>query len=142
MYRFIRYAQPLATSSDYRARWSGLEQELSSLFGSSLSEGEQNLRRSIPVNVHEDKDTLHVTAELPGVQRADVSVEVVDDVLSLKATRKVAGAEGEQTVSFAREFTLPYPVQTDKIGAELKDGVLRLSLPKVEAVKPRKIEVN
>jgi len=139
MYRFIRYAQPLAANvANYRSRWSGLEQELNSLFGSAGSE----FTRSIPVTVNEDKDNLQLTAELPGVQRADVNVEIVDDVLSLKATRKVTGAEGEQTISFAREFDLPYPVQTDKVVAELKDGVLRLTLPKVEAVKPRKIEIS
>ena len=139
MYRFIRYAQPLAANiASYRSRWSGLEQELSTLFAS----GGSDAVRSIPVSVNEDKDNLQISAELPGVQRADVNVEIVDDVLSLKATRKVAGTEGEQTVSFAREFDLPYPVQADKITAELKDGVLRLTLPKVEAVKPRKIDIS
>ena len=139
MYRFIRYAQPLAANVDaYRSRWSGLEQELSTLFASAGADG----ARSIPLNVNEDKDNLQITAELPGVQRADLNVEIVDDVLSLTATRKQAGADGEQTVSFAREFNLPYPVQSDKIDAELKDGILRLTLPKVEAVKPRKIVIS
>ena len=139
MYRFIRYAQPLAANVDaYRSRWSGLEQELSTLFAATGADG----ARSIPLNVNEDKDNLQITAELPGVQRADLNVEIVDDVLSLTATRKQAGPEGEQTVSFAREVNLPYPVQSDKIDAELKDGILRLTLPKVEAVKPRKIEIK
>ena len=139
MYRFIRYAQPLAANvANYRSRWNGLEQELSTLFASVGSDAV----RSIPVSVNEDKDNLQISAELPGVQRADVNVEIVDDVLSLKATRKIAGAEAEQTISFAREFDLPYPVQADKVTAELKDGVLRLKLPKVEAVKPRKIDIS
>ncbi len=139
MYRFIRYAQPLAANvANARSRWSGIEQELNSLFGSAGSE----YTRSIAVSVSEDKDNLQITAELPGVQRADVTVEIVDEVLSVKATRKIAGSEGEQTISFAREFDLPYPVQADKVAAELKDGVLRLTLPKVEAVKPRKIEIS
>jgi HSP20 family protein len=143
MYRFIRYAQPLATNAAaYRSRWSGLEQEINSLFASAVADAAPDAPRGIPVSVHEDKENLHVTAELPGVQRADVNVEIVDEVLSLSATRKVPGAEGEQTASFARDFTLPYPVQADKISAELKDGVLRLTLPKVEAVKPRKIEIK
>ncbi len=92
--------------------------------------------------MHEDKDSLQVTAELPGVARDDVNVELTDDVLSLSATRKVTGADGEQTVSFARSFSLPYAVQADKIAAELKDGVLRLTLPKAETAKPRKIAIN
>ena len=142
MYRFIRYAQPLATSAAYRFRWPGLEQELTSLFSSVTSDSSSDRDRSIQVNIHEDKDNLHITAELPGVQRADVNVEIVDEVLSLKATRKVSEGDGEKTLSFSRELDLPYPVQADKIVADLKDGVLKLVLPKVEAVKPRKIEVN
>jgi len=138
MYRFIRYAQP---SADYRSRWSGLEREINALFACTEADTSANAVRSIPVDVSEDKDNLRITAELPGVQRADLNLEINDEVLSVNATRKVPAAEGEQTVSYGREFNLPYPVQADKITAELKDGVLQLTLPKVEAVKPRRIEV-
>ena len=141
MYRLIRYAQPLATSA-YRSPWTGLDQEINSLFASALAEFAPGATRSIPVSLREDKDSLTVTGELPGVARDDVTVELVDDVLSLSATRKVTGVEGEQSVAFARSFTLPCAVQADKIAAELKDGVLRLTLPKAEAVKPRKITIN
>jgi HSP20 family protein len=71
-----------------------------------------------------------------------INIELTDDVLSLSATRKTGGAENEQIVSFARSFNLPYAVQADKISAELKDGILRLALPKAEAAKPRKIAIN
>ena len=128
MYRIVRYAQPLATSA-YRSPWTGLESEISSLFASALSDFAPGATRAIPVSVH-------------GVAREDINVELTDDVLSLDATRKLSGAEGEQTVSFARSFNLPYAVQADKISAELKDGVLRLTLPKAEAVKPRKIAIQ
>lgn len=141
MYRLIRYAQPLATSA-YRSPWTGLDQEINSLFTSALADYAPEATRSIPVGLREDKDNLHVTAELPGVAREDINVELTAEVLNLSATRKVTGAEAEQTVSFARSFTLPYAVQADKIAAELKDGILRLTLPKAEAVKPRKIAIN
>ena len=141
MYRLIRYAQPLAPSA-YRSPWTGLESEISSLFASALSDFAPGALRSIPVSVHEDKDNLRVAAELPGVAREDINVELNDEQLSLSATRKVSGGEAEETVSFARSFTLPYAVQADKITAELKDGVLRLTLPKAEAAKPRKITIN
>ncbi len=141
MYRLIRYAQPLATSA-YRSPWSGLDQEINSLFASALADYAPGATRSIPVSVTEDPDNLRVTAELPGVAREDINVELTDEVLSLSATRKVSGAGEEQSVAFARSFTLPYAVQADKIAAELKDGVLRLTLPKAEAVKPRKITIN
>ena len=141
MYRIVRYAQPLAPNAG-RSPWTGLESEISSLFASALSDLAPGATRSIPVSVHEDKDNLRVTAELPGVAREDVNVELTDDVLSLGATRKVSGAEGGETVSFARSFNLPYAVQADKISAELKDGILRLTLPKAEAAKPRKIAIQ
>ena len=141
MYSIVRYARPFA-ADNCCSRWTGLDQEINSLFASALADLAPGATRSIPVSVHEDKENLHVTAELPGVAREDITVELSDEVLSVSATRKVSGAEGEQTVSFARTFDLPYAVQADKIAAELKDGILRLQLPKAEAVKPRKIAIN
>jgi HSP20 family protein len=141
MYRIVRYAQPLATSA-YRSPWTGLDQEIKSLFTSALSDFAPGATRSIAVSVQEDKDSLQVSAELPGVARDDINIELTDDVLSLSASRKVSGAEGEQAVAFARSFSLPYAIQADKIVADLKDGILRLTLPKAEAAKPRKIAIN
>ena len=137
MYSIVRYAQPLTTSA-YRSPWTGLDQEINSLFASALADFAPGATRSIPVGVQEDKDNLHVTAELPGVARDDIKVELTDDMLSLDAMRK----QGEQTFTFERSFTLPYAVQADKITAELKDGILRLTLPKAEVAKPRKIAIN
>ena len=141
MYRFVRYAQPSAISA-YRSPWTGLDQEINSLFAAAQSDCASGATRSIPVSLREDKDNLLVTAELPGVARDDVNVELTDDTLSLTATRKVTAGEAEQTVSYARSFTLPYAVQAEKIAAELKEGILRLTLPKAEAIKPRKIAIN
>ena len=141
MYRFVRFAQPLAPSAN-RSPWTGFNQDLNTLFASAVADLSAGSARSIALSVFEDKDNLHVSAELPGVARDDVSIELNDEVLSLGATRKVNGADGEQTLTFARSFSLPYAVQADKITAELKDGILRLTLPKAEAAKPRKIALN
>lgn len=137
MYRFIRSNQPFATSA-YRTPWSGFDREISSLFASALTGLESDATRSIPVSVNEDKDNLQISAELPGVNRADVNIELLDDSLSLTATRK----QGEQTVSFERSFSLPYAVQADKVTAAYENGILLLTLPKAEVVKPRKIALN
>ena len=137
MYRLIRSHQPLATSV-YRSPWIDFDREISSLFASALTGLEPDATRSIPVSVHEDKENLQISAELPGVNRADVNIELLDDTLSLTATRK----QGEQTVSFARTFTLPYAVQADKVTATYENGILQLTLPKAEVVKPRKIVLN
>lgn len=136
MYNVIRYSQPLATS--YRSPWTGFDRDINNLFASALADYGQDLARSIPVSVNEDKDNLQISAELPGVDRADVNIELLDDTLSLTATRK----QGEQTVSFERSFTLPYAVQAEKVAATYENGVLRLTLPKAEAAKPRKIAIG
>ena len=137
MYHLIRSHQPLATSA-YRSPWIGFDREISSLFASALTGLESDAPRSIPFSVQEDKENLQISAELPGVNRADVNIELLDDTLSLTATRK----QGEQTVSFARTFTLPYAVQADKVSATYENGILQLTLPKAEVVKPRKIALN
>ncbi len=135
MYNLIRYSQPLATS--YRSPWTGFDRDINTLFASALADHGQDVTRLIPVSVNEDKDNLQISAELPGVDRADINIELLDDTLSLSATRK----QGEQTISFERSFTLPYAVQADKVGATYENGILRLSLPKAEAAKPRKIAI-
>lgn len=137
MYHVIRYSQPLAPSA-YRSPWTGFDREINSLFASVLGDPASGATRSIPVSVHEDQDNLQVSAELPGVNRDDINVELLDDTLSLTASRKL----GEQTVAFERSFSLPYAVQADKVVAAYENGILRLTLPKAEAVKPRKIAVN
>ncbi len=136
MYNLIRYGQPLSTS--YRSPWNGFDREINSLFASALTDYGQETTRVIPVSMNEDKDNLQVTAELPGVERAAINIELLEDTLSLTATRK----QGEQTVSFERSFTLPYAVQADKASATYENGVLRLTLPKAEAAKARKIAIN
>lgn len=137
MYRLIRYNQPLAASA-YRSPWIGFDREINSLFASVLTDVASDATRSIPVSMQEDQDNLRVSAELPGVSRDDINVELLDDTLSLTATRK----QGEQTVSFERSLSLPYAVQAEKVAASYENGILRLTLPKAEAVKPRKIAVS
>jgi HSP20 family protein len=133
MYRLIRPDHPLATRA-YRSPWTGFDREINSLFASAFADGP----RPIPVGVQEDKDNLQVSAELPGVDRADINVELLDETLTLTATRK----QGEETVSFERSFSLPFAVQADKVNATYENGILRLTLPKAEAAKPRKIAIN
>ena len=104
------------------------------------------------VDVTEEEDAFKVNAELPGVAREDIHVEVLEGVLSLKAERKNGREEDNDTQvlaersfgSFERRFHLPDTVDADSIGAELKDGVLTLTVPKLAIVeeKPRQIEVS
>ena len=87
---------------------------------------------------------LYVRAELPGLTREDINIELVNGYLSINGTRKVTDDDGKVTESIAlnRSIAVPEAVLADKISAEMKDGILRLTLPKAAAVKPRKIAIN
>jgi HSP20 family protein len=97
-----------------------------------------------PVEVREDKDNTFVRAELPGVNRADIAAEIVDDSLTITVTQKVPGADGqgETTSKFSRAVSLNDSVQTDKVTAAYENGVLTVTLPKAEAAKPRQIAIS
>lgn len=136
MYRIVRYSQPVfanACSPAFRSPWAALDEQIEQLIGSAYAGA-----RTIPLGLSDDKDNVFVTAELPGVKKEDLSLEIDDGVLRLKATRK----QGENTVEFARSVVLPLPVQTDKASAALADGILTITLPKSEAAKPQKILLN
>lgn len=103
-----------------------------------------------PVNLSEDHDHYYVEAELPGLDLNDLEIYVTGgDQLSIGGERKSPLPE---TVSwhrqergygkFNRSFTLPAPVDAERVEAELKNGVLRVKLPKREEVKPRRVQVK
>jgi HSP20 family protein len=100
-------------------------------------------------DIYEDGESILVKAELPGVDQKDIDVQVENNILTLRGERKrekeVTGENmyrAERSYgSFSRSFTLPVTVDTERIKAEYKDGVLHVTLPKVEEAKPRKIKV-
>ncbi len=101
------------------------------------------------VDIFETEKALTVVADMPGVKPEDLNVDLRENVLSLAGD--VAAPEGEQemdvyreyrTGRYVREFTLGELIDQEKIDAELRDGVLRLTLPKVEKATPRKITVK
>jgi HSP20 family protein len=102
------------------------------------------------VDVYETRDELVVTAEVPGVQDKDVSVSITGDLLILKGERghtQEVKPESHYRAErwfgkFQRTLPLPVPVQTDKVKASYRDGVLTIRLPKAEAVKPREIKID
>ena len=91
------------------------------------------------IDVLERDDAVIVHADMPGVNPGDVDVRFENGELSVHGRR--AADRGER-VNFFRSFRLSEQIASDKIGAELKNGVLTLKLPKVEAAKPRRIAVN
>jgi len=103
----------------------------------------------MPVDVYETGDAFVVKAFMPGLTAEDLAITVVQQTVSIQGEAKAEEHEGlrpllqERRVgAFTRMFTLPIPVDGNKVQAELIDGVLSLTLPKSEAVKPRKIQVK
>ncbi len=142
--RLIRYATPLlrdtTTARLVRSPWTGLEAEMDRLFAAALDDPAPD---RFPVDLYEDANATYVRAELPGVARSDLGVELADGVLHLTARRSRPAASGrDETIEYSRAITVPEgAVQADKISAVYENGVLTVTLPKREESKPRKITV-
>jgi len=146
--RIVRYTYPAYRSPAMllgrlsQSPWSGLESEIDRLFENALSSfADPATASNFPVDLYEDKDNTYVRAELPGVTRDDINVEMVEDYLTIMASRKTTEAEGEQSFSLSRSVNIPEEVQADKVSAAYENGVLTVTLPKREETKPKKITV-
>jgi HSP20 family protein len=113
-------------------------------------EGTIPTRMFVPTaDIFEDRDSLKVILEMPGVEKGNVDVRVEDGVLFVEGRLDLAKYRGLQPLyteynigNYLRSFRLSNAIDQAKIGAELKDGVLSLILPKVEKAKPRTIQVS
>ena len=101
------------------------------------------------VDIFETEKEITLLADMPGVQAADLNIDLRENVLTLDSDVKSPEGADEvevireyRTGKYYRQFTLSQVIDQAKIDAELKDGVLRLRLPKVEAATPRKIAVK
>jgi HSP20 family protein len=135
---------------------SGLQDRMNRLFDDVWGRGRRGEEEYIsggwvpPVDVRETKDSLEITAELPGIDPKDVEVSVEGGVLTLRGTRSFEkAAEGETYHrveraygAFERAFTLPGNVDAERIQATYRHGVLHLSVPKREEAKPKAISIK
>jgi HSP20 family protein len=100
----------------------------------------ESTRTFLPrVDIVEREDAVQVHAEMPGVAPADVDVRFENGELTIHGKRPAGRGPA---LNYFRNFTLGEHLATDRIAADLKHGVLTLTLPKAEAAKPRKIAVN
>ena len=93
------------------------------------------------VDIFESKDELLILADLPGVAREDLSVHFEKGRLSIEGRLRTFVAD-EEPFDYRRSFVVPQGIDAEKIAANLQNGVLRLSLPKPAAAKPRQIEIK
>lgn len=102
------------------------------------------------VDIYEDEDAIVLKAELPGVEKDNIVVDVEGRVLTLKGERSSDNEVKEESYyrrertfgSFERRFNLPDNVDPEKITADYKDGILKLGIPKPDENKPRQITVH
>ncbi|WP_321494714.1 Hsp20/alpha crystallin family protein [uncultured Desulfobacter sp.] len=99
------------------------------------------------VDIYENEDEILLHADMPGVVKDDISIDIDNGKLSISGVRKL-GVKGSATyeefsdVEYVRNFSVPQTIDVERVEAELKNGVLRLHLPKSEAAKPRQIEIK
>ena len=118
----------------------------------ALQETAENRPRiGVPsVDIYDNDDTIVIQAEMPGIGKKNITIDVKDGVLTLTGERKVDAEVKEDNYyrrergygSFKRGFHLPAEVNPEMIKADYTDGVLRIDIPKPEKAKPRKITVH
>ena len=102
------------------------------------------------VDIYETDSEIMVQAELPGVDRKDIALQLENNVLTLKGDRRFEKETNQENYhriersygGFSRAFTIPTTVDEDKIRADYKDGILKIALPKKEQVKAKQIKIG
>ena len=142
--RLVQYSYPFRsiTPAFNRSPWSGLESEIDRIFEGALTDFNGASPTRFPVDLYEDQNNTYVRAELPGVNRDDINVEMTDGYLTIAAARKTAGdGNDEESFSFSRAVSIADEVDSNKVSATYENGVLTVTLPKREEAKPKKISV-
>ena len=129
-----------------------LQKRLDNLYGSYGRPGSfrWEFGESAPrTNLYETGEGFEIRAEVPGLEKDDLHIKIQGNYLEISGSRGSDAPEGYRSHkkergagSFSRSFTLPADVDSSKVEAVLKDGVLYLTLPKSEAAKPKKITIG
>ncbi len=114
----------------------------------SLPEHSHGLPTISPlVDIYENEDEILLQADMPGVAKEDININIDNGTLDISASRQLpangaANWEEFANVEYRRTFSVPQSIDVAKVKAKLNEGVLHLHLPKSEAAKPRLIEVQ
>lgn len=150
----IRYQSPDLSAWPTLDRWSNLREELNSLFDLPFP---ANLNRqdlfsgwSPALDLYQNNDNLVAVVELPGMRKEDIEISLHDGTLTISGERKSSssnnGDKAERTEryfgSFRRSISLPARVDTNKVNATYRDGILTVTMPKAEEAKPKRIDVT
>ena len=132
-----------------------LQEEVNRLFSTNLTRafGDEGIARGAwapSVDIYENKDQIVLEAELPGMKQDDFDLSIENNVITLRGERKFEKTEDTDNYhrversygAFTRSFTLPQTVSAEGATAEYNNGVLRVTLPKREETKARRIQVS
>ena len=124
-----------------------IQKEMNRLF--DVSSGQARTRYPA-INLWTNADNVMVTAELPGYEKKDVDISLTGDLLRLHGSRKAPECKDDECFHrqernyglFDREIQLPFTINQEKVEAEFANGILKISLPRAEQDKPKKIEIQ
>ncbi|HWP46168.1 MAG TPA: Hsp20/alpha crystallin family protein [Candidatus Limnocylindrales bacterium] len=132
-----------------------IQERMNKLFEESIarSRGEEGTSLAAwvpPVDIYETKDAIVVKAELPGIDQKDIEVQVHDNILTIRGERKFESDVKRENFhrieraygTFQRSFSIPNTIRQDQVKARFHNGILEITLPKMEEAKPRQIKVD
>ncbi len=151
----IRYQAPELAPWEAADRWSNLRDDLNSFFElpfwSSFGRGGQLFTGWSPaLDLYQNNDNVVAVIELPGMRKEEIEISLHDGMLTISGERKREsssnGDNAERTEryigAFRRSIALPTQVDANKVSATYRDGILTVTLPKAEEVKPKQIQVS
>ena len=138
--------RPLSEIDSFRRE---MDRMFDNFFGREADVAESPMTWYPSVDIKETKDDFVLTAEVPGMSKDDIKINISDNTLTIKGEKKEEKKEEDTNYhrverrygSFQRSFTLPTQIQGNKVKAAYKDGVLTITLPKKEEVKPKEIPI-
>lgn len=140
---------PFTTLESLRRRMDRLFEDFNRGFGWQGTEPLAEVSAWPRVDVYDTDEAVVVRADLPGVEQNDLEVTLNEESLTLRGKRRVEAPPGYEVhrrergdITFTRAFTLPAKVDADQVSAELKNGVLTLTLEKTEEARAKRIRVS
>jgi HSP20 family protein len=139
--------RPLGEIDSFRRE---MDRMFDNFFGRGADVAEPSLTWYPSVDIKETKDDFVLMAEVPGMSKDDIKINISENTLTIKGEKKEEKKEEDQNYhrverrygSFQRSFTLPTQIQESKVKAAYKDGVLTITMPKKEEVKPKEIPIS
>jgi HSP20 family protein len=144
---------PVRNLVDFEREFNRMFNALENRFGISRSKEDDEYENAawMPLtDIYEDEDKYTLKLDLPGIKKDDVKISYVDGRLSISGERAQEGEHKDSKChriersfgKYYRSFNLPEHIQSDKINAEFKDGLLTIIVPKAEEAKPKEIEIK